>query len=295
MTARHQRPPSSDQARLRLLVLTLGLALVLGFFIFGSGGTGGPIETSVPLAGETTTTSAAGATTTSPPGSETTLPGVSTTTLPPLQEVVLDLVFEGFRQPTFLTAPVGDDRLFVVQRVGVIRILDANREMLDPAFLDITDRVLAGGIEQGLLGLAFHPEYATNGRFFVYYTDRGGRRQLSEFTVSSDPNHADHDSERVLIEREQPPDATDIRHYGGNVDFGPDGYLWASLGDGADSRAQGQNPFTMFGAVVRGDVDSGGRGPGARSRPRGPSFPRRRAEPRVVRHGGDTVLPQVGL
>ncbi len=153
---------------------------------------------------------------------------------------------------------MGDDRLFVTQRVGVIRILDRDRVMLDPAFLDLTDRVLANGIEQGLLGLAFHPDYATNGRFFVYYTDKGGRRQLSEFRVSaSDPNRAIPESERVLFEFEQPPNATDIRHYAGNLAFGPDGYLWVSLGDGADSRRQAQDPNTVFGSIVRIDVDGG--------------------------------------
>lgn len=188
----------------------------------------------------------------------TTTTGLPDSSLPPLQSVELQLVFDGFRQPTVLTAPAGDDRLFVAQRVGVIRILDENREMLDPAFLDISDRVLANGIEQGLLGLAFHPEYETNRRFFVYYTDREGRRQLSEFeTTVSDPSRANPDSEKVIFEREQPPDATDIRHYGGNLHFGPDGYLWVSIGDGADSRAQGQDPNTLFGTVIRIDVDNG--------------------------------------
>jgi glucose/arabinose dehydrogenase len=140
----------------------------------------------------------------------------------------------------------------------VIRILDESRTMLEPAFLDLTDQVLAGGIEQGMLGLDFHPEYAENGRFFVYYTDKGGRRQLSEFTVSADdPDLADPASERVIFEYEHPENASDIRHYGGHVAFGPDGYLWVSMGDGADSRAQAQDPNTPFGTVVRIDVDSG--------------------------------------
>jgi glucose/arabinose dehydrogenase len=140
----------------------------------------------------------------------------------------------------------------------VIRVLDETRQMLDPAFLDLTDQVLAGGIEQGMLGLAFHPDYANNGRFFVYYTDKGGRRQLSEFAVSdTDPNQALPESEKVVFEFEQPPGATDIRHYGGNVTFGPDGYLWVSLGDGADSRVQGQDPGSPYGTIFRIDVDSG--------------------------------------
>ena len=216
-------------------------------------------------AGATTTTSAdngdgsTGTTIDDESASSTTL-GTGTTdpSLPEMKSLRLELVFDGFRQPTVLTAPSGDDRIFVAQRVGVIRILDVNGEILDPAFLDITDRVLAGGIEQGLLGFAFHPDYATNHRFFVYYTDKGGNRQLSEFNSTvSDANRANSDSERVLWEMEQPPDATDIRHYSGNVAFGPDGYLWFTSGDGADSRDQGQDPNTMFGAIMRIDVDNG--------------------------------------
>ena len=190
---------------------------------------------------------------TTPPPTPTTDPN-----LPELKSVRLDLVYDGFRQPTVLTAPAGDDRLFVVQRVGVVRILDENRDLVEPAFLDLTDRVLAGGIEQGLLGMAFHPEYETNLKFYVYYTVKGGNRRLSEFTTTvSDPNRANVDSERILWEIEQPPDATDIRHYAGAVAFGPDGYLWFTSGDGADSRAQGQDPNTMYGAIMRIDVDNG--------------------------------------
>lgn len=240
--------------------------LIIGLLFFrGSASEDGSPDDTTPVAGDTTTTAAGstGTTTETTPGdaTSTTLSGATGTTdpnLPPLQGLELELVYDGFRQPSMLTAPADDDRLFVVQRVGVIRILDENRELVDPAFLDITDRVLAGGIEQGLLGLAFHPDYVNNRRFFVYYTDKGGRRQLSEFEATvSDPNRARVDSERVLFEFEQPPDATDIRHYAGNVTFGPDGYLWVSLGDGADSRAQGQDSNTLFGSIVRIDVDNG--------------------------------------
>lgn len=241
-----------------LVVLVVGVV----FFRGEASESDGPEET-VPEAAVTSTTGSegdgsGGADVTEGGPTTTTAGGTTSPDLPELQGVELELVFDGFRQPTVLTAPVGDDRLFVAQRVGVIRILDESREMLDPAFLDLTDRVLAGGIEQGLLGLAFHPDYDDNGRFFVYYTDKEGRRQLSEFVVStSDPNRARSDSERVIFEYEQPPDATDIRHYGGNLQFGPDGYLWVSIGDGADSRAQGQDPNTLFGTIARIDVDSG--------------------------------------
>lgn len=251
-------------ARLRLLVILLVAIFGVGFVLVRASGPDEPgPEDTTPVAGgdsTTTTTIAPGDTAATTPGetTPTSAPGETVPNLPPLQSVTLELVFDGFRQPIALTAPAGDDRLFVVQRVGVIRILDESRQMLDPAFLDITDRVLAGGIEQGLLGLAFHPDYAENGRFFVYYTDKEGRRQLSEFQVTStDPNRANPDSERVLIEREQPPEATDIRHYAGNLFFGPDGYLWVSIGDGADSRNQGQDPNTLFGTITRIDVDGG--------------------------------------
>ena len=260
MSARHRQPASPAQARLRALIIALlAIFIIAFFFLRGSGEGAGPDATVPPVESGSTTTPSNTATTA--PGSVTTLPGATSSTvsnLPALQGVRLETLAQDLRQPTVLTSPPGDDRLFVVERVGVIRILDANRELLGPAFIDLTDRVLANGIEQGLLGLAFHPDYASNGRFFVYYTDQGGRRQLSEFSVSvSDPNLASPDTERVLVELEQPPDATDIRHYAGQLAFGPDGYLWMAMGDGADSRDQGQDPNTMFGAISRIDVDGG--------------------------------------
>jgi glucose/arabinose dehydrogenase len=262
VSARHRQPVSSAQARLRALVIALVAIFVIAFFFLrGSGEGGGPEATTPPQGSGPTTTAPSSGTAVTTPGAGTTVPGSPTSSggnLPALQGVRLETLVQDLSQPTVLTSPPGDDRLFVVERVGVIRILDANRELLESAFVDLTDRVLANGIEQGLLGLAFHPEYASNGRFYVYYTDQGGRRQLSEFKVSvSDPNLAAPDTERVLIELEQPPDATDIRHYAGQLAFGPDGYLWMAMGDGADSRDQGQDPNTLFGAISRLDVDGG--------------------------------------
>jgi glucose/arabinose dehydrogenase len=268
VTARHRESTSRAQTRYRTLLVALIAVFAGGLLIsqvFGAGPGDDP-----GAVGDTTTTTTVpdDSGTGDPEGSPTTTPGVdngSSTTvaegssdLGPLQEIRLEQIFEGFNQPVVLTAPPGDDRLFIVQRHGRMRILDENHNMAEPAFLDLTDIVLAGGIEQGLLGLAFHPDYANNGRFFVYYVDKGGRRQLSEFAVSADdPNVADPDSEKIIFEYEQPENATDIRHYGGNVAFGPDGYLWVSMGDGADSRAQGQDPNTPYGTIVRIDVDSG--------------------------------------
>lgn len=264
MTARHREPVSPAQARYRTLLIALLVFFLVGFLllrVLGSGDDEGP-----PVgAGSTTTTVAPGGTEGEPVGS--TVPGEtgsSTTTTTPqsnlgeLQGVTLDEITSGLSQPSALAAPDGDPRLFVAERIGVIRILDESRSLVEPAFLDLTNEVLAGGIEQGLLGLDFHPDYAENGRFFVYYTDKGGRRQLSEFTVSaSDPNVADPATEKVIFEYEQPENSSDIRHYAGNVAFGPDGYLWVSMGDGADSRAQGQDPNTPYGTIVRIDVDNG--------------------------------------
>ena len=243
------------------MIALVAVFVIAFFFLRGEGEGTGPESTDPPVAGATTTSIPPGNGSTTPGGSVTTVPGGPTTTvsnLPALQGVSLETLTGDVRQPTAITTPPGDERLFIVERFGVILMMDANRDLQETPFLDLTDRVLAGGIEQGLLGLAFHPDYATNGRFYVYYTDQGGRRQLSEFQVSvSDPNLASPDTERVLIELEQPPDATDIRHYAGNLAFGPDGYLYISMGDGADSRDQGQDPNTMFGAVSRIDVDGG--------------------------------------
>jgi glucose/arabinose dehydrogenase len=236
------------------LVFLLLVVFVVVFIVLRGGGETDPMSPS----GLAATTTEPELDTTEP---ETTDPDVTSTTavdLPQLQSLALEVIDENYNQPTAVRAPSGDDRLFVVQRVGVIRAIDANNQMLDPAFLAIDDRVLVEGIEQGLLGLAFHPDFADNGRFFVYYTNRQGQRQLSEFSVSpDDPNRADPDSERVLFQLDHPANATDIRHYAGDVHFGPDGYLWVSSGDGADARGQGQNPETMFAAIIRIDVDEG--------------------------------------
>ena len=240
------------------MILLLGVFAVVFLVLQLSGRESDPAPPEVVA---TTTTSATESTATTGADSETTVPDTTGTTsaaLPPLQGLALEVIDENYNQPTAIRAPAGDDRLFVVQRVGVIRAIDANNQMLDPAFLDIDDRVLVEGIEQGLLGLAFHPDFAQNGRFFVYYVNLQGQRQLSEFIVSpDDPNRADPASERVIFQLDHPEDATDIRHYAGDIHFGPDGYLWVSSGDGADARGQGQNPETMFAAIIRIDVDQG--------------------------------------
>jgi len=156
-------------------------------------------------------------------------------------------------------APSDDDRLFVVEQVGRIRLLDlSNDTFLRTPFLDLTDDVNYGG-ERGLLGLAFHPNYATNGEFFVHYSrDGDGDTTVSRFRVSeADPNVANATSEEVLLRVNQPFG----NHNGGQIAFSPvDGYLYIALGDGGsggDPDNYGQNPRSLLGKMLRIDVDSG--------------------------------------
>ena len=167
-------------------------------------------------------------------------------------------VFAGlsFFRPLYLThAGDGSGRFFVVERPGVVRVFREGDKRAG-TFLDIADRVSDFRAEIGLLGLAFHPQYRTNGRFYVYYIARGLVSRLSEFRRSEVADSADVASERVLLEVQQPADS----HNGGQLAFGPDGYLYWGLGDGAnpdDVFANGQDRRTLLGAILRLDVDGG--------------------------------------
>ncbi len=162
------------------------------------------------------------------------------------------LVVTGLQRPVDLQAD-GSGRLFVLEKVGRIRIIQ-NGSLLQASFLDITGRVGSSANEQGLLGLAFHPRYAQSGYFFVNYTDRNGDTVISRFQVSSDPNFSDPSSEVRLLGVDQPFG----NHNGGPLAFGPDGYLYAGLGDGGsqgDPFGNAQNTNTLLGAILRLDVD----------------------------------------
>jgi glucose/arabinose dehydrogenase len=189
--------------------------------------------------------------------------------------VGLELVVDGLTAPLGLM-PAGDDsgRHFIFEQVGQIWVLDENGDLLDTPFLDLTDRMVelnADYDERGLLGLAFHPDYAGNGRFFVYYSAPlsedapagwNHTSHVSEFTVSADdPNVADPGSERIILQVDQPQG----NHNGGQIAFGPDGYLYIPLGDGgaADDVAEGHTPdlgnaqdvTNVLGSILRIDVD----------------------------------------
>ncbi|MCZ7602269.1 MAG: PQQ-dependent sugar dehydrogenase [Melioribacteraceae bacterium] len=149
------------------------------------------------------------------------------------------------------------NRLFVLEQEGRIRVFQ-NDSLVNSTdiFLDIRDQVLYGG-EQGLLGLAFHPNYSENGYFYLDYTRSNPRRTvISRFTVSQDnPNQADPNSEFILLEVEQPYS----NHNGGQIAFGPDGYLYITLGDGGsggDPLNSGQDRTTLLGNILRIDVDN---------------------------------------
>lgn len=170
-------------------------------------------------------------------------------------------VANGFTQPLFVTFAPGDEsRLFVVEQPGTIQVM-VDGVVQDEPFLDITDNVQNGGNEQGLLGLAFHPDYAENGRFYVNYSAQGGVNGasnggtiVSEFTVSDDPNLADASTERVLLTQSQPYG----NHNGGMVTFGPDGFLYIGFGDGGnggDPQCNAPNLDTWLGKLLRIDVD----------------------------------------
>ncbi|MFP5352076.1 MAG: PQQ-dependent sugar dehydrogenase [Actinomycetota bacterium] len=170
--------------------------------------------------------------------------------------VDLELVsfVNGLEAPLLAThAGDGSDRMFVVEQAGRIRVVRDGRLLAEP-FLDISDRLVSGG-EQGLLGLAFHPGFERNGRFFVNYTDEAGDTVVSRFRARPGSDVAS-DAELVLLRIDQPY----ANHNGGHLAFGPDGYLYIATGDGGsggDPHNNGQRLDTLLGKLLRIDVDRG--------------------------------------
>ena len=173
----------------------------------------------------------------------------------PLRRLTATLVASGFDSPTDVTAAPGDPRLFVVEKTGLVRIV-VDGEVLPEPFIDLSREITSEGNEQGLVTMELHPGFATNGRAYVFFTNPGGHSRLFEFTVSeTDRNRLEFLLARRILALEQPHEY----HQSGSMFFGPDGYLWVSLGDGGgigDTFGNGQNPGTLHGTIVRLDVDA---------------------------------------
>lgn len=164
-----------------------------------------------------------------------------------------------FTRPVDLQHPGdGTNRLFLVEQAGIIHMFENRPDVIETGvFLDIRDRVNDQGNEEGLLGLAFHPDFEDNGYFYVDYTAASPRRSvIARYRVDpGDPNRADPGSETVLLEVAQPFS----NHNGGQIAFGPDGFLYIALGDGGsggDPQGHGQNLATLLGSILRIDVDN---------------------------------------
>jgi glucose/arabinose dehydrogenase len=160
--------------------------------------------------------------------------------------IALEPMLTGLSEPVVVTH-AGDERLFIVETAGLIKIVGPDGQLMAQPFLDITDRVNDDSYEQGLLGLTFDPDYASNGWFYVYYTVGTGigDNRLVRFSVTADPNVADPNSEVPIWS----VSAFGQYHKGGDLHFGPDGYLYLSLGDdaeGGDAMNVAQNMSLPF-------------------------------------------------
>jgi len=171
-----------------------------------------------------------------------------------MPELALEEFSEGFSVPIGIEN-CGDERLFIVEQTGMIWIVNAAGIKSASPFIDLSDKIQFDGAERGLLGLAFHPDYATNGYFYVNYTNVAGNTRISRFSVSDDnPMMADASSEMVMIKVKQPY----ANHNGGCLRFGPDGYLYIGLGDGGDAgdpNQFAQDPGSLLGKLLRIDVN----------------------------------------
>jgi glucose/arabinose dehydrogenase len=235
------------------------IGLILGAVVLAacSSSTASPSPTAAPTPSPTPTPTATPIPTPTPTPTPiptptpTPTPTPEPTVLPPVT-ISFETVVSGLTKPIGVSSAPGDLRLFVIGQTGKISIVDGGK--VTGTFLDLSGRISTGS-ERGLLGLAFHPNYASNGRFFVRYTDKSGNLAISEFHVSSDPNKADASSETRLLTVPHPSYAN---HNGGRIEFGPDGYLYIGTGDGGsggDPNNHGQSLNTLLGKMLRIDVD----------------------------------------
>lgn len=167
----------------------------------------------------------------------------------------VEIAADGLQNPVYVTAPTGDPRLFVVQRSGVIRVVRGGHVATLP-FLDRSSEVSTFGNERGMLSLAFHPHFASNGRFFVTYTGNDGGIHLEEFHADPAADVADAASLKTLLN----VPTSGVQHYGGMLEFTPEGKLLVSFGEGGtftDPGGESQDPESLLGKLLRIDVDAG--------------------------------------
>lgn len=204
---------------------------------------------------------------------------------PPMPTIRLVTAFSALKAPVGLYhAGDGSGRVFIVEQRGTIQVRKPGQGG-PKTFLDISDRVTSGG-ELGLLGLAFHPDFAENGRFLVNYTARTGglHTVISEFRVNENPDQADGRIERILLSIPQPY----ANHNGGEIGFGPDGLLYIATGDGGsgnDPHGNGQSLLTLLGKILRIDVDRAEGDKAYGVPPDNPFVKRRNAAPEIWAYG----------
>lgn len=172
------------------------------------------------------------------------------------QSFILEEFATGLTSPVEITN-ANDSRLFVVQQNGIIKIIQPNGTVNAVDFLNISSKITFNG-ERGLLGLAFHPQYLTNGYFFVYYNNTAGNIIVARYSVNStNPNTADPNSEKIILDIPKPF----ANHNGGSIHFAPDGNLWIVTGDGGssgDPNNNAQNKNSLLGKLLRLDINSTG-------------------------------------
>jgi glucose/arabinose dehydrogenase len=237
----------STRSRVALLALVALVALVAIAIVLGARGSSNnrpSIVTPRPAPSIATTTSTAGLSGAASPAASASPAGPVAAFDPHAVKPVISTVVGGLKSPVDVADPGdGSGRLFVAEQAGRIRIVH-DGTLVDRPFLDITDRIASGG-ERGLLGLAFHPGYPNDPRFFVNYTDLDGDTVIASYRVTaSDPDVADPGSEVVLLHVDQPY----ANHNGGGTVFGPDGMLYLALGDGGsggDPQGNGQRVDTL--------------------------------------------------
>ena len=214
-----------------------------------------PVPSSTPTAADTSAPEPTATALPTPTDEPTAIPAA----FPEADVAAWERVVGGVIRPVdIVNAGDGSGRLFILQQVGVIRVLQDGQLLAEP-FLDLRDRVGSAANEQGLLGIAFHPQFSRNGYFYVNYTDYSGDTVIARFTAPAGESGfrpaGDASSELILLRVDQPA----ANHNGGQLQFGPDGYLWIGLGDGGgqgDPNGYAQSPDSLLGKLLRIDVDA---------------------------------------